>query len=86
MNLLDELDSFVSKECGVSLTEYRYVNIGGKFVYIEGHCGVLKVGDKEMSFKLKKNCINIKGEELMIKYFDKSTAVVKGRIVQVLVL
>ena len=83
MNLLDELDSFVSKEYGITFNEYRYVNLGGKFVYVEGHNGIKLLADNEISFYLKKQSLQIKGEMLIVKYFDKNTAIVQGRIVQV---
>lgn len=86
MNLLDELDSFISKEYGITLTEYRYVNLGGKYVYVEGHGGIKVLSESEISFVVKKHVISIKGEDLIIKYFDKTTAIVQGRIVQVFVL
>lgn len=86
MNFLEEIDNYVSKEYGITFNEYRYVNLGGKVLYIEGHTGINILNDKEMSFKIKKKILTIKGEELIVKYFDKSTAIVEGRIIQVEVL
>ena len=86
MNFLEEIDNYVSKEYGITFNEYRYVNLGGKVLYIEGHTGINIFNDKEMSFKIKKKILTIKGEELIVKYFDKSTAIVEGRIIQVEVL
>lgn len=86
MNLLDEIDSYVAKEYGITFKDYRLVNISGKVLYIEGHNGINVLGQNEMSFKLKKKILTIKGEDLTVKYFDNSTAVVLGRIVQVEVI
>ena len=84
--LLDELDNFVTNELGVTLKEYRYINIGGKMVYVEGQKGISNLTRHEISFKVnKKNC-TIKGSDLYIKYYDNSTAIVCGSIVSVVVL
>lgn len=81
MNLLEEIDGWVSKEYGITLNEYRLVNISGKALYIEGQTGINLMSEKEISFALKKKNLTIKGDNLTIKYFDKSTAVVVGHIV-----
>ena len=83
MNLLDEIDSYVAKEYGITFNDYRLVNISGKVLYIEGHTGINILGQNEMSFRLKKKMLTIKGENLIVKYFDKSTAKELGKIVQV---
>ena len=84
--LLDELDNYITQELGITLKEYRYINIGGKMVYVEGQNGILTLSRDEISFKLRKKTCTIKGSDLYIKYYDNSTAVVCGSIVSVVVL
>ena len=84
--LLDELDTYVSKELGVTLKEYRYTNIGGKMIYLEGQRGIVTLTNEEVSFKLKTKTFTIKGTDLFIKYYDNNTALVYGSIVSVVVL
>lgn len=84
--LLDELDNYVTKELGITLKEYRYINIGGKMVYVEGHNGISTLSKEEISFKLRKKNCTIKGSDLYIKYYDNCTALVCGSIVSVVVL
>lgn len=84
--LLDELDTYVSKELGVTLKEYRYTNIGGKMIYLEGQRGIVNLSNDEISFKLKSKTFTIKGTDLFIKYYDDSTALVYGNIVSLVVL
>ena len=84
--LLNELDNYITKELGITLKEYRYINIGGKMVYIEGQKGIVNFSKEEISFKLHKKTCTIKGADLCVKYYDNSTAVVCGSIINVVVL
>lgn len=84
--LLNELDNYITQELGITLKEYRYINIGGKLVYLEGQNGIINLSKEEISFKVHKKICTIKGTDLYIKYYDNSTAVVCGSIVEVVVL
>ena len=84
--LLDELDNYITQELGITLKEYRYINVGGKLVYVEGQNGILTLSRDEISFKLRKKSCTIKGSDLYIKYYDTNTALVCGSIVSVVVL
>lgn len=84
--LLNELDSYITQELGITLKEYRYTNIGGKAVYVEGQKGILNLTHEEISFRVNKKTCTIKGNNLYIKYYDNSTALVCGSIVSVVVL
>ncbi|MDD4350677.1 MAG: YabP/YqfC family sporulation protein [Clostridia bacterium] len=86
MSLINEIDGYVGKNFDITLNEYRYVNIGGKSLYIEAHKGIQLLSNEEITFKLKKKIISIKGHDLFVKYIDNSTAVIFGTIVQVNVL
>lgn len=86
MSLMNELDSYIGQNFDITLSEYRYVNIGGKSVYIEGHRGIQLLSNEEITFKLKKKLMSVKGHDLFVKYMDKSTAVILGVIVQVNVI
>jgi len=84
--LIDNLDTFVTNELGITLKEYKYINIGGKVVYVEGQKGIVNLTKEEICFKVsKKHCI-IKGSDLYIKYYDNNTALICGNIVSVVVL
>ena len=83
---MEELDNYVTKELGVTLKEYRYTNIGGKMLYIEGQKGLINLSKEEISFKLKNKTFTVKGSDLYIKYYDNNTAIVYGSIISVVVL
>lgn len=82
MNFIDEITSHIAKEYGVTIQDYRLINLGGKCVYIEGHTGIKLLGDEEILFFVKKKVLSVKGEKLTVKYFDNNTAVVEGVIFQ----
>ncbi len=84
--LLNELDNYITQELGVTLKEYKYINVGGKLVYVEGQRGIVDLGKEEISFKVNNKKCTIKGSDLYIKYYDKTTAIVCGSIVSVVIL
>ncbi len=84
--LLDDLDNYVTKELGLTLNQYRYINIGGKVVYVEGQTGIKTLSNELIAINLGKKTCTINGTDLFIKYYDKSTAIVSGSIVSVVVL
>lgn len=86
MNFLEEIKKLICSDDLLLTNDYRYVNIDGKYVYIEGIVGIKNLSEKEIMFILKKKTITILGEDLFIKYFDNSTATIQGRIISVTVL
>jgi sporulation protein YqfC len=84
--LFDDFDTYITQELGITLKEYRYINIGGKMVYIEGQNGILNLTKEEISFRVRKKTCTIKGTDLYIKYYDNSTAVVCGCVISVVVI
>lgn len=86
MNFLEDITKLICKDDALVTTDYRCVNIDGKFLYIEGIVGIKNLTEKEIEFNLKKKSIRVLGEDLFIKYFDNSTVVLQGRIIQTIVL
>ena len=54
-------------------------------VYIEGIKSVVSFGESEMQFQLKKNLLVVAGQELKVKYLDKTTCIINGNISSVVV-
>ena len=77
--MMGEIDKLL-KNIDVS-TEYRLVNIGGKKLYIEGIKALEYIKKDNISLKLKSKSLNILGQDLTIKYLDRSSCVVEGRII-----
>lgn len=81
MSMLDEIEKLMG-EIGSS-AYYRIINLGGNSLYVEGIKSVISFSEEEMRFQLKKQIIVIKGEQLKIKYLDKTTCVINGNILVV---
>lgn len=83
MSMLDEVEKFFS-DTEIS-ANYRTINLGGKFLYIEGIKNIIFLGEEEMRFQLKREALKVVGKNLKIKYLDKNTSVIEGiiRIVEV---
>lgn len=61
-------------------SSYNLVNIGGKFIYIEGHKGLVNINDCEISCKLSKGLLCVRGENLKLKVLNKTTIGISGKI------
>lgn len=86
MNFIEEIESFVNTEFNFSLNDYRYIVLSGKFFYIEGKIEIDIISSELISFKLKSKTCKVKGFDLSLKYLDKSTAQVEGKIIGVEVI
>lgn len=78
MSMLDEVEKFLS-DTDISVN-YRTINLGGKFLYIEGIKSVVSFGVDEMIFSLRRGTLVVAGKTLKIKYLDKTTCVLEGEI------
>ena len=83
MNMLQDIEKFM-QSVGSS-NNYRIINLGGTSLYIEGVKSVVSFGESEMQFQLKKQLLVVAGRELKVKYLDKSTCVIIGNIISVVV-
>lgn len=63
---------------------FRYLNLGGKVVYIIGFKNILKFSSGEISFKINNSTIiAVKGNNLYIKEMDSNSAMVCGEITSI---
>lgn len=62
---------------------YNIVNINGKFVYVEGHKGLLLLGNEHISFKIKNGFIDVKGASMKLKNLSESTLIIEGKIYKI---
>ncbi len=78
MSLMSEIEKLMG-DVGTS-ANFRVINLGGTSVYIEGIKSVVSFGETEMQFQLKKCLLVVLGENLKVKYLDKTTCVIVGEI------
>ena len=83
MSFMQDIEKFM-QAVGTS-NNYRIINLGGTSIYVEGIKSVVCFGEQEMQFQLKKNLLVIAGEELKVKYLDKTTCLIIGKIFSVVV-
>ena len=78
MSMMGEIEKFMT-DTNIS-TNYRVINLGGRFLYLEGIKSVVSFGVDEMVFQLKHEVLSVIGTDLKIKYLDKTTCVLEGNI------
>ena len=83
MSLMDEIEKFMSGS--MASVNYRTINLGGRVLYIEGIRSVVSFGVDEMQFQLKKGLLTVNGDNLTVKYLDKTTCTLEGDIKSVVV-
>lgn len=79
INLVSELLERVS--LGSEEIGYRYLNLGGKVLYLIGFKSVVKFSSEEITFKINNaTMIAVKGVGLYIKEMDATSAMICGEI------
>lgn len=78
MSMMEEIEKMMN---GVDASiNFRVVNIGGKKLYIEGIKSVVNIGEDEMLFQMKNGTLSVSGNNLKVKYLDKTTCIIEGTI------
>ncbi len=62
------------------LNSYNIVNMSGKLLYVEGHCGVTVISKDLIAFKIKKGRVVVEGNEFIVKELTENTLLVQGEI------
>ena len=66
---------------GVQGVGYRYLNFGGKVVYLAGFSELLSLSEEGVVFRLKnRQSISIMGEKLNLKEMDTEMVMITGEI------
>ena len=81
MGMMQEIEKMMNS-LGSSVN-YRIINLGGNSLYLEGIKSVISFSESEMQFQLNKCLVIVGGENLSIKYLDKTTCVISGKIISV---
>ena len=60
---------------------YRYVNLSGKAVYIQGHKGFTVISEDAMTLKVQgKKKLSVTGKGMRVQYLSGDDAVIVGEI------
>mgnify|MGYP000634531143 CR=1 FL=1 len=62
------------------LNSYNIVNMSGKLLYVEGHCGVTVISKDLIAFKIKKGRVVVEGNDFIVKELTENTLLVQGEI------
>ena len=81
MSLMCEIEKFMNN--ADASINFRIINIGGNVLYVEGVKNVVEFGSETIKIQLKKALLEITGENLKTSYLDKTTCVIKGKIISV---
>lgn len=68
------------------LTSYNLVMISSNLIYLEGHKGLLKLSQDNISLKIKKGVVCVLGKSLKIVEMTKKTITISGIISNIEVL
>lgn len=79
MNMLGEIEKLFNK-IDIS-TDYRLINIGGERLYVEGVRALGYLANDNIVLRLKNKVLNIVGKDLTIKYLDRTSSVIEGKII-----
>ena len=66
--MFKEIEKFMNN-ANASL-KYRYINIGGNCLYVEGIKNIIELSENRVQVKLKDSVLEIIGNVLKVKYLD----------------
>lgn len=64
----------------MSFGKFNVVLVSNNFLYIEGHKGLLKLSQENVSFKVKGGAVVVKGSDLKLKELTLKTVAITGKI------
>lgn len=80
-NFFDEIKKAAKNQ---KLTErYNIVNISGSILYVEGHLGICRLSNQQITFKVKGGIISVEGEGLVLFELMDKTLKITGQIKRV---
>ncbi len=82
-NFFDEIKKNVAKIEPKLLGNYNIVNISGRILYVEGHCGLTVLSRENITFKVKHGRIVVEGKNLILDELSENTLKIVGEIIKV---
>jgi sporulation protein YqfC len=79
-NFLNDINDLLQVPITNTFSDYKYVNLSGKVIYVQGYKDVLTFSQTNIILKLKSGELNITGENLNIKDLNLNSIVIEGVI------
>ena len=81
-NFFDEIKDKINNIDSNFFNEFNIVNVSGKFLYVEGHCGITIINDNYLAFKIKGGRFIVEGKNFIIKELTENTLLLQGSIIK----
>lgn len=65
------------------IDNFQMINISGKLLYAEGHCGLLTLSKEQISFKVKGGVVVVEGKDMILNELSDNTIKICGKIKKV---
>ena len=82
-SFLNEINDFLELPMTSTITGYKYVNLAGRLLYVQGYKDILNFNEHEIVLKLKEGELKIGGKNLNIKELNLNSIVIDGKIILV---
>ena len=83
-NFINEISELSGLPINEAAGGYKYINLGGRSVYVQNYKDVLSFSNEEIVLKLKDGELKIVGEDLNIKDLNLNSITIKGNILSVI--
>ena len=82
-SFLKEIAGMTELPFDTAFSTYRYVNMGGGALYVQGHKGIVSFDTEKIVLRVQKARLEITGSNLNIKQLSNDDAVISGEIGQI---
>ncbi|MDD4211273.1 MAG: YabP/YqfC family sporulation protein [Clostridia bacterium] len=80
-NFLGEINDSLELPLTSVFSRYKYVNLAGKMIYVQGYKDILNFDEQEVVLKIKEGELKIVGKNLNIKELNLNSIVIEGIII-----
>lgn len=82
-NFFNEINDLLQVPLTSATSNYKYVNLSGRALYVQGYSDVLSFNEEQIVLKLKSGELNIVGKHLNIKELNPHSIIIEGIVARV---
>lgn len=82
-NFFGEVKESLKNSKDLNLSSYNIINISGKILYVEGHCGLVTLSKEIIAFKINGGRVVVEGEDMLLQELTENTLKISGKIKKV---